>query len=105
MCWRCIELAASAWQIQGMARLIVRWACWPGWGALLALSACGGSSSSNAAPGASASDPSGTAPAGAPASSERLICPQCMHSAGGETSDFGDNTVLQVEGSAAILLP
>jgi len=68
---------------------------------LLALAACGGSNPEHAAKARSAGDDGGaSAPEDhAPDSSQRLICPQCAQQAGGETSDFGDNSALVLGGS------
>ncbi|MEO8184980.1 MAG: hypothetical protein ABI895_39745 [Deltaproteobacteria bacterium] len=68
--------------------------------ALLALAACGGSNSAPPSEAtATGAEGSGGPPSTSPARSQRLICPQCTQNAGGETSDFGDNSALSLGGS------
>src|ERR1043166_2535424 len=107
MCSGCVERCPTACQTIGMRRDQsggvgnVWWSV-----SVLALAACGGSNPSNPSEApTTGGEPSGTAPVTSPTRSERLICPQCTHRAGGEASDVGENSVVTPGGEASSAPP
>jgi hypothetical protein len=77
-----------------------------GWSvACLLLAACGDSTPSSPNEAAASANPDDKRSGASPASSKRLICPQCTQNVGGETSDFGDNSALVLGGSAIHVEP